>query len=114
MLLGGNHDLLNTPTKESIEEYTKEFGDDYYSFWVGGVMFIVLNVQLNKDHSKAEDLYQAQDQWLDKQLADAKSGNYSHVIVFQHVPWFLKDVDEAEDKMVWHLWIGYTGWAKSF
>ena len=100
VLLGGNHDFLNTPTNESIKEYTDEFGDDYFSFWVGGVMFIVLNVQLNKDPSKAMDLYQAQDEWLDKQLVDAKTGNYSHVIVFQHVPWFLNNIDEPEDTMV--------------
>lgn len=99
VLLGGNHDFLNTPTNASISEYTSQFGDDYYSFWVKGVMFIVLNVQLYKNHSETPELYKQQDEWLDAQLLDAKSSNYSHVIVFQHVPWFLSNITEPEDAM---------------
>lgn len=99
VLLGGNHDFLNTPTNASIKEYTDQFGDDYYSFWVKGVMFIVLNVQLYKNNTEAPEHYKAQDQWLDQQLLDAKSSNYSHVIVFQHVPWFLHNITEQDDPM---------------
>ena len=29
----GNHDVGDEPTKETIDEYKKEFGDDYMSFW---------------------------------------------------------------------------------
>ncbi len=32
----GNHDIGNTPTDETIESYKHDFGDDYYSFVVGG------------------------------------------------------------------------------
>ena len=102
VLLGGNHDFLNTPTRQTIQQYTKEFGDDYYSFWTGGVMFIVLNVQLYKDNSGdgGTELWHEQDQWLDKQLLNAKVNNYTHIIVLQHVPWFLHNIDEPEDEMV--------------
>ncbi|XP_054152567.1 serine/threonine-protein phosphatase CPPED1-like [Oppia nitens] len=94
VLLGGNHDFLNTPTHESIAAYKTNFGDDYFTFWVDGCMFIVINVQYYKDHQLVEDLYAEHDQWLTKQLAEAKAGNYKHVIVFQHIPWFLHNIDE--------------------
>jgi serine/threonine-protein phosphatase CPPED1 len=29
----GNHDVGDEPTKETIDEYKKDFGDDYISFW---------------------------------------------------------------------------------
>ena len=41
ILLQRNHDVGNQPTKESIEKYTDNFGDDYFSFWfqVGKYIF---------------------------------------------------------------------------
>ena len=41
----GNHDVGEEPTKETIEGYAKSFGDDYFSFWHGGVKFMVINSQ---------------------------------------------------------------------
>ena len=32
----GNHDVGNAPTKESLRKYRSDFGDDYFTFWVGG------------------------------------------------------------------------------
>ena len=48
----GNHDIGNTPTHDSITNYQRSFGDDYFSFWVGGVMFLVLNSQFFEDDSQ--------------------------------------------------------------
>ena len=31
--LSGNHDIGEEPTMELIENYKKDFGDDYFSFW---------------------------------------------------------------------------------
>lgn len=100
VLLPGNHDIGNTPTNEAIDAYRSTFGDDYFSFWVDGVMFIVLNVQYHKDRSQTEEYAKKHDLWLEEQLKDAKNGNYKHVIVFQHVPWFLHDVNEPDDIIV--------------
>lgn len=41
----GNHDMGDIPTHESVEVYRRQFGQDYFSFWVGGVKFVVLNSQ---------------------------------------------------------------------
>ena len=38
--LCGNHDAGDQPTVESIAKYRSNYGDDYYSFWVGGIITI--------------------------------------------------------------------------
>ena len=50
----------NAPTRATIETYGSRFGDDYFSFWVGGVRFISLNTQLYSDPSGGPDLAEAQ------------------------------------------------------
>ncbi|XP_062999088.1 serine/threonine-protein phosphatase CPPED1 [Elgaria multicarinata webbii] len=97
VFVSGNHDLGNAPTPETIEDYCQEWGDDYFSFWVGGVFFLVLNTQLYFDASKCPELKQAQDAWLDRQLAVAEEKQCQHVVVFQHIPLFRKDPNEAHD-----------------
>ncbi len=41
----GNHDIGNTPDKDTLKIYREQFGQDYFAFWVGGVKFVVLNSQ---------------------------------------------------------------------
>lgn len=41
----GNHDIGDIPSKDTLEIYRRQFGQDYFTFWVGGVKFIVLNSQ---------------------------------------------------------------------
>ena len=36
----GNHDVGNSPTVETVAAYRNVFGDDYFSFWIGGEFFI--------------------------------------------------------------------------
>ncbi|XP_044289738.1 serine/threonine-protein phosphatase CPPED1 [Varanus komodoensis] len=97
VFVSGNHDLGNTPTPETIEHFCQEWGDDYFSFWVGGIFFLVLNSQLYFDASKCPELKTAQDAWLSHQLAIATERKCKHVIVFQHIPLFLKDPNEDHD-----------------
>ncbi|NWS40043.1 CPPED phosphatase, partial [Probosciger aterrimus] len=97
VFVSGNHDIGNTPTRETIEHYCSNWGDDYFSFWVGGVFFLVLNSQLYFDSSKCPELKQAQDVWLSEQLAIAEQQKCKHIIVFQHIPLFLRKPDEDHD-----------------
>lgn len=97
VLVSGNHDLGNIPTAETVEEYCRTWGDDYFSFWVGGVLFLVLNSQLLFDASACPALKQAQDRWLDQQLSIAGQRRCQHAIVFQHIPLFLRSIDEDDD-----------------
>ncbi|XP_005860408.1 PREDICTED: serine/threonine-protein phosphatase CPPED1 isoform X1 [Myotis brandtii] len=97
VLVSGNHDVGNIPTPETIAEFQETWGDDYFSFWVGGVLFLVLNSQLLYDASRCPALKQAQDQWLDQQLSVAGQQKCQRAIVFQHIPLFLQSIDEEDD-----------------
>ncbi|XP_073447265.1 serine/threonine-protein phosphatase CPPED1 isoform X4 [Aquarana catesbeiana] len=33
VFVSGNHDLGNAPTSETIQDFSKNWGDDYFSFW---------------------------------------------------------------------------------
>ncbi|XP_048351235.1 serine/threonine-protein phosphatase CPPED1 isoform X2 [Sphaerodactylus townsendi] len=97
VFVSGNHDLGNVPTPETIDDYCRQWGDDYFAFWVGGVFFLVLNSQLYFDHSKCPEQKKAQDAWLAEQLALAGKRACKHAVVFQHIPLFLKSPDEEQD-----------------
>lgn len=92
----GNHDIGNRPTPESISRYNENFGDDYFSFWVGGVCNVVLNSSVLKDPAGAPEVLDAQQKWLDQQLAEAQEAHVRHIFVFQHHPLFLAEADEAD------------------
>lgn len=97
VLVSGNHDVGNVPTPETIVEFRQTWGDDYFSFWVGGVLFLVLNSQFLYDASRCPALKRAQDQWLEQQLSIARQQKCQHTIVFQHIPLFLQNIDEDDD-----------------
>lgn len=92
----GNHDIGNRPTAKSIASYQQNFGDDYFSFWTGGVCNIVLNSSVLKDPSGAPDVLAAQQLWLDQQLQEAQAGHARHILLFQHHPLFLQKEDETD------------------
>ncbi|XP_040885493.1 serine/threonine-protein phosphatase CPPED1 [Toxotes jaculatrix] len=104
VFVSGNHDLGNTPTPSTVEQYCSAWGDDYFSFWVGGVLCLVLNSQLFYDASACPQLKEAQETWLEEQLSRASSSSSSsagpkpkHILVFQHIPLYLKSPDEEDD-----------------
>ncbi len=35
-----------------------------------------------------------QDTWLDTELKDANAHNCKHIVIFQHIPWFLESPSE--------------------
>lgn len=92
----GNHDVGNEPTPQTLQEYRSRYGDDYFVFWVGSTLFIVLNSQLYYDHSNAVDEYKAHDAWLDEQLKICASGECTHCVMFQHIPWFTSHPEEDD------------------
>ncbi|KAJ1519312.1 hypothetical protein ONE63_004611 [Megalurothrips usitatus] len=91
----GNHDVGNQPTSEGVSLYRSSFGDDYYSFWVNGVLFIVLNSQYYFDSSQIPHIYEEQEHWLDSQLQQGKNKN-ARIIVFQHIPFFVENIEEPD------------------
>lgn len=83
---------------EAIEQYKNDFGDDYYSFWFGGCMFLVINDIHYKQPNKFTELYKKQHEWIKQKLDEAKSNKQlKHLFVLQHFPWFIKDMKEKEE-----------------
>ncbi|XP_056285728.1 serine/threonine-protein phosphatase CPPED1 isoform X1 [Pseudoliparis swirei] len=98
VFVSGNHDLGNTPTPRTLEQYCSAWGNDYFSFWVGGVFCLVLNSQLFYDASACPQPKEAQDAWLEEQLSRASTEpRPKHVLVFQHIPLYLKSPDEDDN-----------------
>ncbi|XP_067101174.1 serine/threonine-protein phosphatase CPPED1 isoform X1 [Osmerus mordax] len=98
VFVSGNHDLGNIPTPDTVEQYCQAWGDDYFSFWVGGVQCLVLNSQLFYDASACPSQREAQDEWLGEQLQAASSSSPARrLLVFQHIPLYLKTPDEEDD-----------------
>lgn len=91
----GNHDVGDIPTPETIEKFRSDHGPDYFTFFVQGVMCIALNSQYYENRSKVENLAQEQDRWLDEVLI--KVNDFKHTIVFQHIPWFLREPGEEKE-----------------
>jgi len=92
----GNHDIGNQPTVESIEKYKTSFGDDFFSFYHKGAAFIVLNSQFYENASMAKQQYKEHEIWLERELQVAKDRGVKHIVVFQHIPWFVSSWDEEK------------------
>lgn len=92
----GNHDVANRPTPATLATYRREFGDDWFSFQVGGTYGIVLNSSLYSDPTGAPEEQARQEAWFAAELERAKSSGAKHIFVFQHHPWFLAKPDDAD------------------
>jgi 3',5'-cyclic AMP phosphodiesterase CpdA len=96
LLLPGNHDLAKKVAPAALAAWRKSYGDDYYSFWAGGVQGLVLNSHLYWNPAEAPEEQARQEEWLAERLAAAKKDPPKHLIVFQHQPWFMKTPDDAD------------------
>ncbi|KAM4715373.1 serine/threonine-protein phosphatase CPPED1 [Anableps anableps] len=100
VFVSGNHDLDQIPTPSTVQQYCTVWGDDYFSFWVGGVLCLVLNSQLFFNASACPQLRDAQETWLEAQLSRASSATEpkpKHILVFQHIPLYVKSPDEEDE-----------------
>lgn len=94
--VAGNHDVGNAPTPETLADYRKQFGPDYYSFQQAGIYGIVLNSSLISAPAGAQAEADMQEQWLTLELEAAQSSGASQIVVFQHHSWFLEDPQEPD------------------
>ena len=92
----GNHDVGNEPTAESLALYRERFGADYYSFRAGDIVGLVLNSNLEKGADKVPEEAAKMEAWFRGELERAKQTGARHIIVFQHISFFLKDPNEAD------------------
>ena len=61
------------------------------------MFFIVINTQYYADHSNVPEEFEKQEKWLDEQLVVSQSKECTHCVMFQHIPWFLKEPNEQDD-----------------
>lgn len=92
--VAGNHDVSNVPTAESLADYRKNFGPDYYTFQYKNLYGIVLNSSLVFDSSKSPQETAKQDAWLHATLEGTKKLKNKNIVVFEHIPWFINNPDE--------------------
>lgn len=92
----GNHDVGNEPSPESLAAYRQRFGPDYYTFRMGDIAGFVVNSSLLKAPAKTAAEAAKMEAWLAAELAKAKADGMKNLIVFQHIPPFMKSVDETE------------------
>jgi len=96
VLLPGNHDLGNVPTPETLARYREIFGDDYFAFSIGGIRALALDSPLLFNWTLAPDALVEQAHWLQRELAATAADPPTHLIAFQHHPWFVDEVDEPD------------------
>lgn len=92
--LPGNHDVGNEPTPQSLQAYRERFGADYYSFQAGAVTAIVLNSNLEKGADKVPEEAAKMEAWFGAELQKARQAGAQHIVVFQHISFFLEKPDE--------------------
>jgi len=92
----GNHDVGNEPTKESLALYRERFGPDYYTFRVGGIAGFVLDSNLEKGAGNVPEEAAKMEAWFRAELAKARQEGARQLIVFQHIPFFLKEAGEED------------------
>ncbi|HKT25451.1 MAG TPA: metallophosphoesterase [Terriglobales bacterium] len=94
--VAGNHDVGNQPTPETLAQYRKSFGRDYYTFDSGEVRGIVLDSNLIASPKNVSQESQQQEQWLVTELQRARREGVKHIFIFQHIPYFLERADEPD------------------
>jgi len=106
----GNHDVGNKPTEKTIQLFKEEFGDDYFSFWCGGVKFTALNSQIVQGLSPSEELSVAHEKWADEEFERKHENEPVHSVVMCHIPPFCWDAEEKHTNFNWpiqkrHIWL---------
>lgn len=94
--VAGNHDVGNIPTAETLKKYRDAFGRDYYTFTQDGLLGIVLDSNLIRSPEGDPESAKQQEGWMDDQLAAAKATRPKQIVIFQHIPYFVRDPAEAD------------------
>ncbi len=92
----GNHDVENEPTAASLAWYREHIGKDYYTLRIGDIAGFVLNSNLERATQHVPEEEPRMEAWLRGELAKAKAEGVKHLIVFQHIPFFLADAAEPD------------------
>lgn len=92
--LPGNHDVGNVPTPASLDAYHNSIGSDHYLFTFGNFFGIVLNSNLIRSPEGAPEAAAEQESWLKAELASLQANPKLQIVIFQHIPYFIKNANE--------------------
>jgi len=88
-----------------VSEYCARFGDDYFSFWVGGVKYVSINSQyyhiLCVDNPEADEMEREQAAWVEEELSASATAGAVHVVVLSHITPFMGAEDEETGHFNW-------------
>lgn len=93
----GRNEFDKEPQTGSMESYRRNFGEDWFAFWIEGVQFIVLNSLYYDEFKDLGGFSLEQDEWLDSVLLEAQVNPPQYLVVVQNKPWFLTDSNEPEN-----------------
>ncbi len=85
-------------TMQSLQQYRRLYGYDYYGFWYGGLRCLVINStllchQVGTGNPELDNAVMDQDIWLEEEIEQAKLCS-THILLFSYHPWFLEHRDE--------------------
>lgn len=84
LVLPGNHDVGDKPKPKDIADYRNTWGDDYYTFTIRKIKFIVLNSQYFWNDSNCLNESNEFRKWLDNELFEkADQNRFNMIVVFQ-------------------------------
>jgi len=96
----GNYNVDSNLSKARIK-YNNEFQDNYFTFWAGGVRYIVLNSQIMQRLETSDELSFAHEKWFNAELTRQHKRNPVHLVVFCRIPPFCYDIDEMNTNFNW-------------
>jgi 3',5'-cyclic AMP phosphodiesterase CpdA len=94
--VAGNHDVGNVPTPATLDGFHAAIGRDYYTFSLGEIFGVVLDSNLIRSPEGDPEAARQQEEWLERTLVSAKSKSNQQIVVFQHIPYFVQNPDEAD------------------
>jgi 3',5'-cyclic AMP phosphodiesterase CpdA len=94
--LAGNHDVENAPTPAALAAYRKTFGPDWYSFRQGSFAGVIINTSIIHSPQHVADELAKQRGWLEAELDRLKRDGATHIVLFQHHPWFTVKASEPD------------------
>ena len=95
--VAGNHDVGNEPTPESLAAYRSHLGASRFGFRAGSVYGIVLDSTVIHRPEGVRREFEEQERWLESELTKAAASGATHIMVFQHHPYFLEDAGEKDE-----------------
>ncbi|KAL8426527.1 hypothetical protein Efla_004892 [Eimeria flavescens] len=97
-VIPGNHDVGTAPTPESLADYIRLWGQDFYSFWFGGVKFVFANSSLFYDDTHAPEEAEQQIKWLEQEFREGREKGAKHIFLLQHHQLYFRAWDEPDEE----------------